>query len=183
MKARMSPFGFVLGLASAAMLLTACYSTEGVRIKSMDSEQPYQFSCEAPKSECLEDMKRSLIGSGFEVQEEDMSSGVFVVSKTLDRKEKISTSGFTELTTGTESVGQTGTLSFLFTDTGGESVSIEMEGEVSIEVAESTSETTENQTSTPTRGHPLMVRYGLMLDAAEQITLESPSREKIQEER
>lgn len=171
-----------LGLALVATSLTACYSTEGVLIESMDSEDPYRFSCEANRSECLEDMKRSLLSSGFEIKEEDMDSGVFVVSKTLDKKEKISTSAFTELATGTESTGQTGELSFLFTENEGGSTSIEMEGEVSIEVAEST-QANETQTSTPMRGHPMMVRYGLMLDGAEPVTLESPSPEKIQEER
>lgn len=165
------------------MLLPACYSTEGVRIKSMDSEEPYRFSCEASRSECLKDIKRSLVGSGFEIKEEDMSSGVFVFTKTLDKKEKISTSGFTKVATGTESTGQTGELSFLFTKKEEESISITMEGEVSIQVEESMDTTTETQTSTPSRGHPLMIRYGLMLDSADHTTLESPSREKIQEAR
>ncbi len=166
------------------LLLPSCYSTEGILIRDMDSEKPYQFSCEASRSECLSDIKRSLIGSGFEIKEEDMEAGVFTVTKSLDRKEKVSTSGFTELATGTESTNQTGKLSFLFSGEG-ESIDVEMSGEVSIEVAEekASGTTTETQTSTPIRGHPLMVRYGLMLSATEQLTLESPTRKRIQEAR
>lgn len=173
-----------LGATLLALVLSSCYSTEGVLIEDMDSEDPYRFSCEAAQQECLRDIKRSLVGSGFEVQEEDMQAGVFTASKTLEKKEKVSTSGFTELATGTESTGQTGRLSFLFTEEGG-SVAVEMEGEVSIEVTEDkgSTTTTETQTSTPTRGHPLMVRYGLMLDGADPLTLVSPTRERIQEAR
>lgn len=181
---RMRYLGFVFGLTLSATLLTACYSTEGVLIESMtENKEPYRLSCDASRSECLDDIKRSLISSGFEIKEEDMDSGVFVVSKTLDKKEKISTSGFTELATGTESIGQTGELAFLFTGNEENSVNIEMEGEVSIEVAESQSSETETQTSTASRGHPMMVRYGLMLDSAEHTSLASPTAEKIQEER
>lgn len=180
--ARHSCFLLTIVLLTAA--LPACYSTEGVLIKDMDSEDPYQFSCEASRSECLEDMKRSLIGSGFDVQEEDMDAGVFVVSKTLNKKEKVSTSGFTELAAGTESTGQSGKLTFLFTKEE-QSISVEMSGEVSIEVTEDkgNTTTTETQTSTAIRGHPLMVRYGLMLDSSKHLTLESPSRKEIQEAR
>lgn len=149
----------------------------------MDNEEPYQLSCDASRSECLDDIKRSLISSGFEIKEEDMDSGVFVVSKTLNKKEKVSTSGFTEVATGTESIGQTGELAFLFTGSEENSVEIEMEGEVSIEVAESQSSETETQTSAASRGHPMMVRYGLMLDAADHMSLASPTAEKIEEER
>lgn len=172
------------GLLMGTVLLSSCYSTEGVLIKDMDSEDPYRFSCEATRSECLEDVKRSLVGSGFTVQEEDMDAGVFIFSKTLNKKEKVSTSGFTELTTGTESAGQTGRLTFTFTE-GDNQLDVEMKGEVSIEVNEekATTTTTETQTSTAIRGHPLMVRYGLMLSSTDQMTLESPSREKIQEAR
>lgn len=184
LRPRISLFYHTLGAALLALILSSCYSTEGVLIEEMDSEDPYRFACQAARQECLEDIKRSLIGSGFDVQEEDMEAGVFTVSKTLDEKEKVSTSGFTELATGTESTGQTGRLSFLFTEEGG-SVAVEMEGEVSIEVAEQKRDTTttETQTSTAMRGHPLMVRYGLMLDGAEHLTLQSPTREQIQEAR
>ena len=175
---------FLLITVLLTATLPACYSTEGVLIRDMDSEDPYQFSCEASRSECLKDMKRSLVGSGFDVQEEDMAAGVFVVSKTLNKKEKVSTSGFTELAAGTESTGQSGKLTFLFTKEE-QSISVEMSGEVSIEVTEDkgNTTTTETQTSTAIRGHPLMVRYGLMLDSSKQLTLESPSREEIQEAR
>lgn len=176
--------GFAFGLTLSATLLVGCYSTEGVMIDSMtENKDPYRFSCETSRSECLGDMKRSLVSNGFEIKEEDMDSGVFVVSKTLDEKEKISTSGFTELATGTESIGQTGEIAFLFTESEEGPVSIEMEGEVSIEVAESQSSETETQTSTASRGHPMMVRYGLMLDASNTMSLESPTAKKIQEER
>jgi len=174
-----------MGAAFLAILLTSCYSTEGVFIEDMDGEEPYRFTCEAARQECLKDIKRSLVGSGFEIREEDMEAGVFTASKALDEKEKVKTSGFTELATGTESTGQTGRLSFLFTKEEGGSIAVEMEGEVSIEVAEDkgSTTTTETQTSTAMRGHPMMVRYGLMLDEAEHLTLQSPTRERIQEAR
>lgn len=184
LRLRIGLFCHTLGAALLALVLPSCYSTEGVFIEDMDSEEPYQFTCEAARQECLEDIKRSLVGSGFDIQEEDMEAGVFTASKALDEKEKVSTSGFTELATGTESTSQTGRLSFRFTEEGG-SVLVEMEGEVSIEVAEEKGDTTttETQTSTAMRGHPMMVRYGLMLDGAEHLTLQSPTRERIQEAR
>lgn len=151
-------------------------------IREMESQEPYQFSCTTSKSDCLTVLKRKMARNGFTIQQEDMETGIFTVTKTLNKKEKVSTSEFTELTTGTESAGQTGKLSFIFTEKD-EAITLEMNGQVSIKVNEEQdfSSTKETQTSEASQGHPLMVRYGKMLNGTEPLELESPSPRKIQQ--
>lgn len=132
-------------LASFVILITGCAAstttTTGPIDRSMDSAQPYIYSCDCSESEAFVELKRYLVSTGWSVDSEDEKAGVIAATKSLSPSEKVQTTALGEELTGESTAGQTGRFSFQLTrggDTTGVGIlTLEMDGWVKIaEVSE-----------------------------------------------
>lgn len=107
-------------LASVVILLTSCATTKttGPIDRSMDSAQPYLYTCDCSQSEAFAQVKRYLVSTGWSTNDEDQEVGVIAATKNLSSSEKVQTTGLGEELSGASTAGQTGRLSFQVTPAG-----------------------------------------------------------------
>lgn len=95
-----------------SVLVFGCTTTrtQGPIDRSMDSLQPYIYSCDCSKSAAIDEVKNYLASTGWTVESENVDAGVIASSKSLGPSEKLKIS--TGAKSGTRTTEQVGRLTF-----------------------------------------------------------------------
>lgn len=173
----------ILATLLAFFLLAGCAMTRGTFVQEMDSTDPYRLTCSGEVDACMDAAELVLTDANFQLQSSNQSSSRLTASKVLSADERLFLSGPTTAATGARAKKREGTLAFAFAETD-TSVTVEMKGLLTLAPSEREErESTPPDTTLATRGHPMMVRYGLALDDTDRMALLEPTSGRLKSER
>lgn len=174
--------GDMLAMLLALSLFTGCAMTRGTFVQEMDSTDPYQFICSGDVEACVDAIELVLTDANFRLHDSE-ARGQLTATKILTADERMFLSGPSTAATGARAKKREGTLAFAFAETD-TTITVEMKGLLTLAPSEREErESTPPDTTLATRGHPMMIRYGLALDDTDRMALLEPTSGRLKSER
>ncbi len=163
-------FGKIVLAVSLIILLQSCSTTKGISDSSLESRQPYIFGCKGTIESAMSEVKRIVVRNGFTLQNDDLKAGILTTNpKPLDKDERF----YPSFSLASYKQDESGTLFFIFTQTGNDEVSIEFFAKIMKEEKEYTGIGAEQkytgknrEEETAEQGHPLPMKFRKLFEAA-----------------